>query len=232
MAVVSFFLEMSDVRSSWNSEELGLGQTLGGVFVFVRESKGIPLDQAAHETRIRIQCLRELEEDNLAHLSPGYARLFIMDYARYLGVPMNTIKDKLPEVGQFGTQGYEYIKNAPGPATEAIRAPKVRIKKSRAVFVLLAVLLASIGGFQGYTIWRKLDRIKSPQVTMSETRTILSVPISSPVIPSTQSSQSPSSQQENQTPNSLIEENPDPSLGVNFSNDRGFLTTLAPTETL
>jgi len=155
---------MSDVRSSWNSEELGLGQTLGGVFVFVRESKGIPLDQAAHETRIRIQCLRELEEDNLAHLSPGYARLFIMDYARYLGVPMNTIKDKLPEVGEFGTQGYEYIKNAPGPATEAIRAPKVRIKKSRAVLCFLLCFLPALGDFRATPFgesWIASSRLKS-----------------------------------------------------------------------
>ncbi len=225
---------MSKLVSSRSNEEMGLGQTLGGVFTFARESKGIPLDQAAHETRIRMQCLRALEEDNLSHLSPGYARLFIMDYARYLGVPMNTIKDKLPEVGDFGTQGYEYIKNAPGPATEAVRAPKARIKKSRAAFVLLAVVLASIGGFQGYTIWRKLDRIKSPQITMSENRTILSVPIpsSNPIIPSAPLNESPSRVQDNQTPDALIEEPSDPSLGMNTSSDRGFLSSLAPTETL
>ncbi len=213
---------------------MGLGQTLGGVFAFARESKGIPLDQAAHETRIRIQCLRDLEQDNFSHLSPGYARLFIMDYARYLGVPLNTIKDKLPEVGEFGTQGYEYIKNAPGPAAGAVRAPKARIKKSRVALVLLAVILASIGGFQGYTIWRKLDRIKAPQVTMSENRTILSVPIPTPAnsTPSTPLNQSPFRGQGNQQPNGLIEEAPDPSLGMIFSSDHGYLSSLVPTETL
>lgn len=212
---------------------MGLGQTLGGVFAFARESKGIPLEQAAHETRIRIQCLHELEQDNLSHLSPGYARLFIMDYARYLGVPLNTIKDKLPEVGEFGTQGYDYIKNAPGPATEAVRAPKARIKKSRVAFILLAVILSGIGGFQGYTIWRKLDRIKSPHVTMSENRTIPSVPVPVPVnsIPGEPSKETPLIEQERQTPAGSIEESADPSLGLNSSGDLGFLSSLAPGDT-
>jgi len=225
--------EMTQKNSLRSSEEMGLGQTLGSVFAFARESRGIPLDQAAHETRIRIQCLRDLEGDNLSHLSPGYARLFIMDYARYLGVPLGTIKDRLPEVGEFGTQGYEYIKNAPGPATEAARTPKARVNRSRAVFALLAVVLACIGGFQGYTIWRKIDRIKTPQVTMSENRAIFSLPIpqSKTISPETRN-EVPERVQENQEPVSLMNEPADPSLGMNPSGDRGFLSSLTPTGTL
>jgi cytoskeletal protein RodZ len=212
---------------------MGLGQTLGSVFAFARESKGIPLDLAAHETRIRIQCLRDLEGDNFSHLSPGYARLFIMDYARYLGVPLGTIKDRLPEVGEFGTQGYEYIKNAPGPAKDEVRTPKARIQKSRIALTFLAVVLASIGGFQGYTILRKLDRIKAPEVTMSENRTIHSVPIpqSKTVAPDKQGGTT-ERPQENQGPVSLNGETPDPSLGMAPSGERGLLGSSAPTGTL
>ncbi|MEX1117232.1 MAG: helix-turn-helix domain-containing protein [Terrimicrobiaceae bacterium] len=224
---------MSKSQSTTNAEEMGLGQTLGGVFAFARESKGIPLEQAAHETRIRIHCLRELESDDFSHLSPGYARLFIMDYARYLGIPADSIKDKLPEVGDFGTQGYEYIKNAPGPSTDAIRAPKARPKKSRVVLVAMAVILAGIGGFQGYTIWRKLDRIKTPQVTMSERRTLMSVPLPPPAntTPNAPSNQSAPGDTENQTPD-VIEEIPDPSPEISTSLDRSFLGPLASGRTL
>jgi hypothetical protein len=156
-----------------------------------------------------------------------------MDYARYLGVPLGTIKDRLPEVGEFGTQGYEYIKNAPGPATEAARTPKARVNRSRAVFALLAVVLACIGGFQGYTIWRKIDRIKTPQVTMSENRAIFSLPIpqSKTISPETRN-EVPERVQENQEPVSLMNEPADPSLGMNPSGDRGFLSSLTPTGTL
>jgi cytoskeletal protein RodZ len=126
------------------------------MFAFAREARGIPIEQAAHETRIRLKCLRELEADDLSHLSPAYARMFIVDYAKYLGVPTASIKSHLPDVGDFGTEGYQYIQNTASPDPEVVRLPTVRRSKSRALFVVCAFLLASFGGFKVWTIWRNL----------------------------------------------------------------------------
>ncbi len=161
---------MSDLRSE--PSECNLGTTLGAMFTFAREAKGIPLEQAAHETRIRLKCLKELESDDLTHLSPAYARLFIVDYSRYLGVSAASIKTHLPDVGDFGTQGYQYIQNAAGPSPDAIRPPAAPRSKSRALLILCAILLALIGTFQVWTFWRNLGRIGHANTLAGELRTV------------------------------------------------------------
>jgi cytoskeletal protein RodZ len=142
------------------------------MFTFAREAKGIPLEQAAHETRIRLKCLKELENDDLTHLSPAYARLFIVDYARYLGVSSASIKAHLPDVGDFGTQGYQYIQNAAGPSPDSIRPPAAHRSKSRALLIFCAILLALIGTFQVWTFWRNLGRISHTNSLAGELRTV------------------------------------------------------------
>lgn len=160
---------MNMARTSSNHRnDAVLGSSLGAKLAFARESLGIPIERAAHETRIRPQCLRAIESDTLLHLSPGYARLFIRDYAKYLGVSAETVQADLPESGAFGTQGYQYIQNASAPAYHVVRAPKAPPRKSRLVLLVCMIAFAVVGGFQVWTLWRKLDRIRNSHATAGE----------------------------------------------------------------
>jgi cytoskeletal protein RodZ len=191
------------------------------MFAFAREARGIPIEQAAHETRIRLKCLRELEADDLSHLSPAYARMFIVDYAKYLGVPTASIKSHLPDVGDFGTEGYQYIQNTASPDPEVVRLPTVRRSKSRALFVVCAFLLASFGGFKVWTIWRNLGRIQSSQVMAGEHRAVRAADL--PSVSGSSAADSP--QPAISDPAPTVSPDPTP------EQDRVFLSTSAKTET-
>ncbi|NLJ33122.1 MAG: helix-turn-helix domain-containing protein [Firmicutes bacterium] len=67
-------------------------ESLGQFLKSTREGKGISLKEAAEETKIRVRYLQALEEDDFACL-PGevYARGFLRNYARFLGIPAKEI---------------------------------------------------------------------------------------------------------------------------------------------
>ncbi|GAB4171095.1 MAG: hypothetical protein Fur0032_10170 [Terrimicrobiaceae bacterium] len=149
-----------------NAPRESLGKRLGRL----RCEKGIEIERAAHETRIRAVCLREIESDDFSRLPPAYIRMILRNYADYLGVPESEIAADLPDAVGFGVAGYEYIRNAPGnEAVEAWthfagrpgRRVAVRPRRRRRVFLLvpLAVIAIVVVGFQGWLMLRKLDRI-------------------------------------------------------------------------
>ncbi|MCX7869543.1 MAG: helix-turn-helix domain-containing protein, partial [Terrimicrobiaceae bacterium] len=117
--------------------------TLGAILRSAREARGIPIEMAAHHTRIRASRLREMEADDLSHLPPAYARYFVNHYAGYLKVPQAAIRGFLPEADAFGVDGYQYIANAASDSPEPHRPRPRRTHKSalRAALALAAVLL-------------------------------------------------------------------------------------------
>ena len=66
--------------------------TLGETLRAARERKGIALDQASEDTRIREKFLRALESDDAQSL-PGavYTRGFLRNYAEYLGLDVDVL---------------------------------------------------------------------------------------------------------------------------------------------
>ena len=86
-------------------------ETTGQLLKNRREEKGISLDQAARETRIRLSYLKALEEDDLDSF-PGstYRKGFLHNYAQFLGI--EELEDQyqqeqllahlLPEEGRSG----------------------------------------------------------------------------------------------------------------------------------
>jgi len=84
--------------------------SIGALLAAEREKRGIPVERAAKETRMRPQRIRDMESDDLSYFTnPSYARMFLIAYAKYLGIPMQTIRDHLPDRGEPGTEGYNYI---------------------------------------------------------------------------------------------------------------------------
>lgn len=135
-------------------------ELIGAYLASIREAKDLPLEQAARDTRIRIQLLREIERDDYSKFShPSYARMFLMDYARYLGVPLATIRDLLPDRGECGVQGYQYLRCIPDVDEYVPLRRHPRRSLLPAFAGLVAVLAISVGGFKLWVTYRNLDRI-------------------------------------------------------------------------
>jgi cytoskeleton protein RodZ len=164
---------MAKVNDSQNSNFVDM--TLGQRLAAVREQKGLALEKVAHDTRMRVQRLKELEADDYSRCPhPSYARMFLKDYAKYLGIPLAEIKDLLPESGECGASGYKYIDELAG---ETVPVPTVRrLRPRRRLLPALAVgtsaILVAVVALQ-VTIWfRKLDSLNlgSPEDTAAEVK--------------------------------------------------------------
>lgn len=89
-----------------------LGQRLRAA----RESRGISLADAAHETRIPAQRLQHLEAENYASFgSMTYARSFLKLYSDFLGVDASGVLDELPSAVLGGPQDYRHLVESFGP---------------------------------------------------------------------------------------------------------------------
>ncbi len=73
--------------------------TLGQYLSSARELKGLDLHDAAQQTRISIQYLRALEQEDFAKL-PGevFVRGFLKNYAKFLGLPEEDVLKKYGEL--------------------------------------------------------------------------------------------------------------------------------------
>jgi cytoskeletal protein RodZ len=117
--------------------------SIGALLAAEREKRGIPVEKAAKETRMRPQRLRDMENDDLSHFTnPSYARMFIIAYAKYLGIPMKTISEHLPDPGVSVSEGYQYI------STSTEELPSLRhdiaTKPARRNNVLVALVLTTL----------------------------------------------------------------------------------------
>ena len=163
-------------------------QTIGAILSAVREERGVPIEQAARDTRIRAQRLREIESDDFSHFShPSYARLFLVDYAKYLGISLAEIRSLLPDPGECGTEGYQYLQEIPGEPTPSRVARRIQPRWRVLPFVAgVAILFVSLVG--GFTLWkmkRDYDRLglnkaaqnDKAELLRSETTVIEAVPV-------------------------------------------------------
>jgi cytoskeleton protein RodZ len=110
---------------------------LGERFRVARESQGISLSQAAAETRIMQRYLVALEEGDYVNL-PGdvYARGFIRNYARLLGLPADELID-LYRQEHGGTEPIRVI--------AATSAPRIRGFFVPSFFGIFFVVLSLVG---------------------------------------------------------------------------------------
>ncbi|MDD5199624.1 MAG: helix-turn-helix domain-containing protein [Terrimicrobiaceae bacterium] len=123
---------------------------IGALLASEREKHGIAVEKAAKETRMRPQRIRDMEADDLSHFTnPSYARMFLIAYAKYLGIPMQTIREHLPDRGEPGSEGYQYINAAPGELPSLRRDLVSRpLKRNTAlhIFLLITALVVLVGG--------------------------------------------------------------------------------------
>ena len=101
--------------------------------------------------------------------------MYAIDYAKYLGIPISRGRRLLPEAGERGTGGYQYLRETPCDymRTDVIRfvgqalLPKPRGSCSPASF--------SLGGFKLWTTIRDIERLGLDRMAQ-EDKAILAVP--------------------------------------------------------
>ena len=81
-----------------------------------RESRGLSLADVAHQTRIPVSRLVQLEEGNYAAFgSMAYARSFLRTYSKYLGVDSEEVIRSLPTPVLGGPADYKHLTESFGP---------------------------------------------------------------------------------------------------------------------
>ena len=127
-----------------------------------RQKLGIPIEKAAKDTRIPVARLRMIESDDFASFPhPTYARLFLTDYANYLGVPIEDIRQYLPGLKILESNDNPYLKvllSKPG-FLQGEQFKSIR----RLLFVagFLVVFLLLVGaGIYAWRAWKKIERVQ------------------------------------------------------------------------
>ena len=129
-----------------------------------RTKLGIPIEKAAKDNRLALDRLRALETDDFSGFAhPTYARLFLLDYATYLRVPHEDIRDYLPGSKGLGHDENKYrevlIANNGFLKGEQFKsARRLMFAGGAAVAVLLLIVI----GIYSWRTWKKFERVKPP----------------------------------------------------------------------
>ena len=148
-----------------------------------RQKAGIPIEKAAKDTRIPVSRLRAIETDDFSSFAhPTYARLFLTDYANYLGVPLEDIRDYLPGGKNLSTTENTYLNvllAKPG-FLEGDQFKSIR-RLLVAIGVLAGFLIIVGAGIYGWRTWKKFERVQPAPATTAASPT--PAPSASPAIP-------------------------------------------------
>lgn len=126
-----------------------------------RRKLGITIDKAAKDTRIPASRLRQIEADDFSGFAhPTYARLFLKDYATYLGVPVEEVRDRMPGAEGLGGKDNHYIEALleGGGFFKDEQFKSIRRLLFALGILVLAVLAAGLA-FWGWRTWRNLERV-------------------------------------------------------------------------
>lgn len=156
-----------------------------------RQKVGVPIEKAAKDTRIPVARLRAIECDDFSSFShPTYARLFLTDYANYLGVPLEDIREYLPGVKGLGSADNNYLNvllSKPG-FLQGDQFKSIR-RLLFAVGALLAALILIAAGIYIWRGWKKIERVQPAappaESTPAPVEALEPLPTPVPVIEST-----------------------------------------------
>lgn len=129
-----------------------------------RTKLGIPIEKAAKDNRLSLDRLRALETDDFSGFAhPTYARLFLLDYATYLRVPHEDIRDYLPGSKGLGHDDNNYLNvlianNGFLKGEQFKSARRLMFAGGAAVAMLLLIVI----GIYSWRTWKKFERVKPP----------------------------------------------------------------------
>src|SRR5438445_5219878 len=91
-------------------------ETVGRRLQKARQAKDLSVDEVAAATKIRPERIVDLEGDDLSHFpSLVYARSFLVNYAKYLGVDIHDDVEQIQVGSTVGLGEYHYLRAAPPP---------------------------------------------------------------------------------------------------------------------
>jgi cytoskeleton protein RodZ len=136
-----------------------------------RQKLGISIDKAANDIRMPLSRLRSLETDDFSGFPhPTYARLYLIDYANYLKIPLEDIQDYLPSNQKLGTtdNGYLEVMLSKQNFMQSEQFKSLR-RLLKFVGLGLAVILIIAAAVYFWRSWKKIERVQPVAVpTMAE----------------------------------------------------------------
>ena len=150
-------------------------RSLGAQFATARERRGLSVEKVSNETHIRVQRLREIERDDYSQFSPSYARMYAINYAKYLGIPISRVRCLLPEAGECGAGGYQYLQETP---CNYMRTNARSFRRRHLLPKLVTAALLVLFGLGGFKLWitlRDIERLGLDRVAR-EAKVALAVP--------------------------------------------------------
>jgi cytoskeletal protein RodZ len=127
-------------------------ESIGKKLVQARLARGLTLEEAAMETRIRARQLAALEADDYSSFANNtYARGFLLMYGKFLSVDVRAFARELEAGNPISLADYQYLNATEGSEERPIRrtAPEVRRNDRRrpslAPLIAFIVLLSGVG---------------------------------------------------------------------------------------
>jgi len=144
-----------------------LVEPVGKKLARAREAKGLSLEEAGLETRIRPQQLAALEADDYSSFASNtYARGFLLIYGKFLGVEVRGIAKQLESGNPISIAEYQYLNAYPEHEPERNapmrreREPKIR----RPSIVPLVVFFLLLGAAAlGIHLYLQAERLETAQ---------------------------------------------------------------------
>ncbi len=147
-----------------------------------RQKLGIQLEKAAKDIRVSVSRLSQIEVDDFSSFAhPTYARLFLVDYANYLRVPLEEIRDYLPGSKKLGTTDNRYLEVLLARQT-FLRGDQFKSLRRLLFGVgagLLVLILIGLGIYFWKT-WKKLERVQPVANTAAALPVSTPRPVASP----------------------------------------------------
>jgi len=127
-----------------------------------RQKLGIQLEKAAKDIRVSVSRLSQIESDDFSSFAhPTYARRFLVDYANYLHVPLDEIRDYLPGSKKLGTTENRYLEVLlarqtflHGDQFKSLRRLLFGVGAGLLVLILIGL------GIYFWKTWKKLERVQ------------------------------------------------------------------------
>ena len=147
-----------------------------------RQKLGIQLEKAAKDIRVSVSRLSQIESDDFSSFAhPTYARLFLVDYANYLRVPLEEIRDYLPGSKKLGTSDNRYLEVLlarqtflHGDQFKSLRRLLFGVGAGRLVLILIGL------GIYFWKTWKKFERVQPATTSPAATPVATPRPIASP----------------------------------------------------
>ena len=131
-----------------------------------RSQAGIPVEKIAKDLRASVERVRAIESDDFSGFAhPTYARLFLLDYANYLRVPVDDIKAYLPGAGGMGSGENQYLDVliANNGFLKGDQFKSIRLLLT-GLGAGLSIVLLVILGIYSWRFWEKFERVQKVNI--------------------------------------------------------------------